>query len=41
MKHTGIEIWFYNKKRSLLVIFEDTKTQQIVYDYLDKNCNKI
>ncbi|EGR28693.1 hypothetical protein IMG5_170250, partial [Ichthyophthirius multifiliis] len=41
MKHIGIEIWLYNKKRSLLLIFDDNKIQQSVFDFLDKNCNKV
>lgn len=41
MKHIGVEIWFYNKKRSLLLVFEDTATQQAVFDYLQLNCTKV
>lgn len=41
MKHIGIEIWFYNKKRSLLLVFEDTTTQQSVYEYLQASCTKV
>ena len=41
MKHVGIEIWFYNKKRSILLAFEDTNTQESVYDYLRNKCSKV
>lgn len=40
MKHVGIEIWFYNKKRSILLVFTDTPSQAAVFDFLAKNCTK-
>ncbi len=39
-KYQGIEIWLYNKKRSLLIIFDDKHTMETVYKYLQKNCEK-
>lgn len=39
-KYIGIEIWIYNKKRSLLIIFEDKHTMETVYKYLKENCDK-
>lgn len=41
MKHVGIELWFYNKKRSILLIFDDTSTQEHVFDYLMTHCSKV
>ncbi|KAL4465900.1 hypothetical protein ABPG74_004137 [Tetrahymena malaccensis] len=41
MKHQGIEIWFYNKKRSLLLVFEDNQTQQSIFSYLGEACTKV
>jgi len=29
-KHNGLEIWFYNKKRSFLLVFEDKYTRDKV-----------
>jgi factor associated with neutral sphingomyelinase activation len=39
-RHQGIEIWLYNKKRSILIVFEDKHTMELVYKYLAKNCEK-
>ena len=40
-KHQGLEIWFYNKKRSFLIVFEDKHTMENVYKYLKENCEKV
>ena len=41
LKNVGIEIWFYNKKRSFLLIFEDQYTRDKVEKYLKENCDKM
>ena len=39
-KHTGIEIWTYNSKHSILLDFYDPNTRETVFNYLKKNATK-
>jgi factor associated with neutral sphingomyelinase activation len=37
-QHTGIELWLFNKKRSLLFVFDDQPTREAVFKAFQKRC---
>jgi len=40
-KHIAIEIWFFNKKRSFLLVFEDKGIRDNIYKFFSENCEKV
>ena len=37
-KHVAIEIWFFNKKRSFLLVFEEKSIRDNVFKFFTDNC---
>ena len=40
-KHIAIEIWFFNKKRSFLIVFEDKNIRDTIFKFLTDHCEKV
>jgi factor associated with neutral sphingomyelinase activation len=40
-QHNALELWMYNKKRSLLLVFEDKTIRENVYKHLKQHCEKL